>query len=454
VGTLPSLLFAITGVLTGNCCFSCYAREAEPYEQEPINYSAATLQDGMSLLQKQIAGGELKSGEGDRGVVEALLCRLKIPFESQLLVFSRTSFQRERISPAHPRAIYFNDQYYVGWVPGGLVEITTIDPILGPIFYTFDPAVVQSNTANYIVRESDCLRCHGGTFVREIPGLFARSVFADQQGNPIIRFGSEVVDLRTPFTNRWGGWYVTGLHGQSSHRGNLFFSEQHEKPENSLKHGEDAKEISERFNVKPYLAEESSDIIALLIFEQQLTIQNRLTRASLDSRRMLDYQKKLQLAFKTPVTEEPEYDSVKSVLDHTAQDVVDDLLFKGEAELPTGIQGSQAFQKAFLAAAKETTGGKSLKDLDLQGHLFQNRCSYLVYSESFRSLPGALKRRIYARLEHALRAADPDPRYGYIGSEERDRILHILRETDPALWSALNQISSRPSKTDNAQASK
>lgn len=447
------LLLAISFGLAENFSSSCYAREAEPYEEEPINYSSATPRDGMILLQKQIANGELKSGAGDRELVEALLRKLNIPFESQLLVFSRTSFQRERISPGRPRALYFNDRCYVGWVPGGLVEITTMDPVLGAVFYSFDPAAARTNGAHYLVRDSDCLRCHGGTFVRGIPGLVARSVFADEQGDPIMRFGSEVVDFRTAFTNRWGGWYVTGFNGPATHRGNLLFPGQADRAGNDSAQIPNARNIAGRFDPERYLARESSDILALLIFEQQLTVQNRLTRASLDSRRMLDYQKKLQAAFKTPVNEEPEYDSVKSVFEHTAQDVVDDLLFKGEAELPAGIQGSPAVQKAFLSEAKKTSDGKSLKDLDLHGHLFQNRCSYLIYSESFRSLPSALKKRICARLEHALRREDPDPRYAYLGSEERGRILRILRETDPELWTALTESNSRLSKTERAQAS-
>jgi hypothetical protein len=175
-------------------------------------------------------------------------------------------------------------------------------------------------------------------------------------------------------------------------------------------------------------------------------MQNTLTRASLNSRRMLDYQKKLQVAFKTPVTEEPEYDSVKSVFDHTAQDVVDDLLFKDEARLPPEVGGSISFQKAFLANARKTSDGNSLKDFDLNGHLFRNRCSYLIYSESFRNLPGPLKRRIHARLARALRASEPDPRYGYLDSAERGRILSILRETAPELDSALATASSELAK--------
>ena len=131
---LRSLFVVIACLLAGNFCSSSHAREAELYEQEPFNYSAATPRDGMGLLQKQIVSGELKSGATDRKVVEALLRSLKIPSESQLLVFSRTSFQRERIRPEHPRALYFNDQCYVGWVPGGIVEIRRLILCSAPSF--------------------------------------------------------------------------------------------------------------------------------------------------------------------------------------------------------------------------------------------------------------------------------------------------------------------------------
>jgi len=245
---------------------------------------------------------------------------------------------------------------------------------------------------------------------------------------------------------------VTGLSGDSIHRGNLLFSGHAEKPDQDLKRGANITNLSDRFDIKQYLLQGSSDIVGLLVFEQQITIQNTLTRASLDSRRMLDYQKKLQAAFKTPTTEEPEYDSVKSVFEHTAQAVADDLLFKDEARLPANIQGSPTFQKAFLSTAIKTSDGKSLKDFDLHGHLFQNRCSYLIYSESFRSLPAPLKRQIYARLGHALRPFASDPRYAYLDSEERRRILSIIRETDPKLWSALAPAMSEIPHQQTAQS--
>ena len=67
----------------------------------------------------------------------------------------------------------------------------------------------------------------------------------------------------------------------------------------------------------------------------------------------------------------------------------------------------------------------------VDGHLFKNRCSYLIYSDSFRSLPSQLKTRVYKRLAGALSASEPDPRYAYLDSAERARLVEILRETFP-----------------------
>jgi len=160
-------------------------------------------------------------------------------------------------------------------------------------------------------------------------------------------------------------------------------------------------------------------------------MQNTLTRASLDRRRMLAYQKNLQAELKEPVTEGLAYDSVKHVFSAADQQVVDDLLFKDEADLPPKIGGSAAFQAAFCREVPRADDGSSLKDFQLAGHLFKNRCSYLIYSECFRTLPAELKRRVYSRLVRALDPANVDSRYDYIPVEERSRISKILRRTHP-----------------------
>jgi hypothetical protein len=70
----------------------------------------------VTRLADRRAKGETKlEFEPDRGYLRALLRALDIPESSQVLVFSKTSLQRERISPRTPRAIYFNDDVLVGF---------------------------------------------------------------------------------------------------------------------------------------------------------------------------------------------------------------------------------------------------------------------------------------------------------------------------------------------------
>ena len=410
------------------------AQGVESYEQPPVSYSATKPSDAVVRLQSRVASGEIKWTGGGRRIVQRLLQELEIPVESQMLVFSKTSFQRQSISPNHPRAIYFSDTAYVGWVPGSLIEVTTIDPLLGPVFYSFDPNSAEPQ----FIRDNNCMTCHGGLFVRGVPGVFVRSVFTDETGEPLFRFGSEVVDYRTPFTNRWAGWYVTGKHGKALHRGNVFAQDKSGELVVNLKRGANITDLSDFFQTKAYLTS-GSDIIALLVFEHQTTMQNALTRASMDCRRMLAYQKNLQFELKEPVTEELTYESVKHVFDAAAQEVLDALLFKDEAQLPDGLVGDESFQNVFCKDAPRSGDAGSLKDFHLAGRLFKNRCSYMIYSECFLSLPVQLKQRLYSRLVHALNPANPDTRYAHLTVEERSRITTILKRTHPEFRNALGQ---------------
>ena len=160
--------------------------QSEPdYERAPIRYSTATPDNAVTRLQARLAIGDLKLAGSELNQLRTILGELGVSPASQTLVFSRTSFQRTRIRPDHPRALYFSDSVYVGWVPGGLVEIIAIDPQLGPVFYSLALPGTRA-AAPAIIRDQDCLRCHGGAFVREIPGLFVRSLFVDAAGDPQI----------------------------------------------------------------------------------------------------------------------------------------------------------------------------------------------------------------------------------------------------------------------------
>jgi hypothetical protein len=411
------------------------AQSTPDYEQPPVSYSATAPRDAIARLQQRIAAGQFAFSGSDRQIVQALLAELKIPVTSQVVVFSKTSLQRGRIRPENPRALYFSDTAYVGWVPGGLIEVTTIDPQLGPVFYSFDPREVRSGAPKF-ERDSDCLRCHGGAFVREVPGVFARSVFPDGDGEPLLRHGSQLVDDQTPFAERWGGWYVTGYNGSVGHRGNSFASETSDRLVFTPNEQRPV-ELSGFFDTSKYPAA-TSDVVALLVLEHQMAVQNSLTRAGNASRKMLAYQRSLQTSFGEPITDEPAYDSVKSVFASSVQDIVDRLLFRNEAALPDGVTGHEAFRKAFTDHAERSRAGHSLRDFALREHLFANRCSFLIYSDAFRALPPQLKTRVLDRLQAALRARDARDRYAYLPSEEKQRIYDILMETHPdvkARWS-------------------
>ena len=87
---------------------------------------AAGPGDPVARLQQRIDSGEVKlEYRPHQGYLASLLEAFDIPLSSQTFVFSKTSAQFRLISPRSPRALYFNDDVYVGYVPGG--------PILGDL---------------------------------------------------------------------------------------------------------------------------------------------------------------------------------------------------------------------------------------------------------------------------------------------------------------------------------
>src|ERR1051326_4058392 len=72
----------------------------DDYEKEPIKYLAMAPNDPITALQKKIDSGQVKlTFDEAHGYLPAVLRELHIPVSSQMLVFSKTSFQRDLISP-------------------------------------------------------------------------------------------------------------------------------------------------------------------------------------------------------------------------------------------------------------------------------------------------------------------------------------------------------------------
>src|SRR5689334_14040028 len=101
----------------------------DEYEQPPIEYSTSTPHNCVSDLQTQLERNAVSlKYEPKQGYLRSVLEKLKINPVSQVLVFSKTSEQRDRISPRTPRAIYFNDDVYVGYCHNGsIIEVSIAD---------------------------------------------------------------------------------------------------------------------------------------------------------------------------------------------------------------------------------------------------------------------------------------------------------------------------------------
>ncbi len=419
--------------------------QSSDYEQPPIRYSDSTPHDAIARLQARLNSREIKFDGDEKTVVRQVLKALNISEKTQVVVFSKTSVQRVRISPQNPRAFYFNDECYIGYVPGGLIEGAAMDPELGPIFYAFDPAE-RGRGPQRFRRDQNCLSCHAANFTRDVPGVFLRSVFAEATGSPIFSAGSEVVDYTTPIEQRWGGWYVTGRHGTVRHRGNAFAHDNGKEVTLDTERGANLARLDQFYDTTLHL-EPTSDIGALMVLEHQVAFHHALTRAVHECRRMLHYQHGLQESFKEPITDTPSYDSVKSVFANNAQAVLDVLLYKDEAALPDGgLHGSADFVKTYEAGGQRTKDGRSLRGLDFKTRIARYRCSHLIYSEQFQKLPKPLHAQVVERLGHVLNDPKPEKRYAYLTDDERKAIAEILWETLPDMteaWAPLVQASAK-----------
>ena len=155
------------------------AKRLRDFEKAPHNYWEHPPRDRFTQLKAALEGGRIPlDRSSEKAFVTSLLKALDISPATQTLVFSTTSLQLRRISPRNPRALYFNEDIYVGWVPGGQLEIVSIDPRLGGIFYIFD--IPRESAPVKVERSARCFNCHAEFEIGRVPGLLLNSVV---QGN-------------------------------------------------------------------------------------------------------------------------------------------------------------------------------------------------------------------------------------------------------------------------------
>jgi hypothetical protein len=394
----------------------CHAQKR--LDEPPIHYLQTRGDNPVSRLAERVRSGEVELVyEEGYGQLRSILRELAIPVSSQTLVFSKTSLQAGRISPDNPRAIYFNDDVYVGWVRGSpLLEIATADPHLGTAFYTISMYPPQPR----IRRENNrCLACHEAfTDQGKAPLHMVRSVMTRRNGKVNLLLDEYDTDHTSPLSQRWGGWYVTGSTGGVGHLGNSFLEGEQMIPAGTLERETLSGDFQTSRWPTPY-----SDIVALMVMEHQTQVHNGFTRAEYAVRRA-----RFEQAGET--IDEAE---LKRKIDEAAELVVDHLLFVDEAVLEQPITPSNRFVDDFAARGRRDAQGRSLRDFDLKTRLFRYPCSYLIGSSSFHALDSQLRETVYEKLLAVLSGRDRSDRFEHLSLEDRTAILEILRDTQPEL---------------------
>ncbi|MDB5295707.1 MAG: hypothetical protein JWO31_1690 [Phycisphaerales bacterium] len=432
--------FGLAVVLT-SCLASVSAAFGQAdYDQPPINYTKATLADPVARLQRRLdAGNATLARDAEFGYLRAVLAALDVPVSSQALVFSKTSFQRTAIGPKNPRAIYFDDETYVGYVQDGdVLEVATTDPGVGSVFYTLDQREKAGRPR--FGREGDnCLQCHAGSATRDVPGLLLRSVYPDPRGNPILSAGTKLTTHASPFDERFGGWYVTGRHGgydAQHHRGNLIGRGRDDPAPSDPRAGADVTDLARLFDTSAYPASHS-DLVALTVLSHQAEAHNLITRANYACKLALRDARVLNEALGRPADELT--DGTRRRIEAPAEVLVQYLLFCDEAPLAAPISGSGPFAGEFAARGPRDKKGRSLREFDLATRTFRYPLSYLIYSAGFDGLHDLTKAYVYGRLYDVLTGKATDEAFARLSADDRRAIFEILADTKadlPAYWRA------------------
>jgi hypothetical protein len=381
------------------------------FELPPHNYKQRTPRDRFTLLKADLESGKLSFDRtSEKAFLLGALKALEIPATTQMLVFSTTSLQLSLINPSNPRAIYFNDDAYLSFIPGGRIEIVAIDPELGGIFYIFD--IPREARPPRVERSERCMNCHANDATGGVPGVVVKSVIPGPTGGSLNSFRIDQTGHTIPLDQRFGGWYVTGAGNFTNHWGNIVgrFSPQGLQ-KNHLTPGR-------QFDFNRYPVA-TSDLLPQLVNEHQIGFLNRVIEAGYRTRTILH--RSPGGALTREQTDE---------LEAQARLLTRYILFADEAPLPAGgVAGDPAFKADFLRDRRVAGGTASLKDFELQTRIFKYRCSYLIYGNLFQNLPAEIKTRVYRHLAKAIDENASDADFKYLPALEKRAIHSILKAT-------------------------
>lgn len=390
------------------------AHHVVPYNEPPIDYAENIPSDPVFQLKQQVERGSVELEYNDpHGFLVSVLSTLDIPVESQVLVGSKTSLHREVISPRNPRAVYFNDNVYVGWARWApLLEIISMDPGQGSRFYV----IAQSETNNvHVVRHLTCVQCHVSSKSLGVPGPLLRSFEVDEQGVPDDLTGNTLVTHETPLEKRWGGFYVTGSLGNQDHMGNLFGLADRQNRAQNIDFNNHLTNLEDYFETENYLRDDS-DIAALMVLDHQVHMHNFITRLHFDATLHLTRYGHMRYL----------KEEVEAFLRY--------LMFADEAQLQSPLKAEGDFVRAFEQRGPHDEQGRSLREFDLHTRLFRYPVSYLICTSSFDALPEELRRYLARRITEVLNGTDSRIELKNVEKNVRLAALEILEATKACLF--------------------
>jgi hypothetical protein len=378
--------------------------------------SIPPLSEPVADLQRRLDSGEIKLAyHPDRGYADSVLESLNVPKSSQTLVFGKNSAQLFFITPEAPRAVYFNDDVYVGYVQrGSYVEVASMDPKLGPVFYALEQQ--EQERPQFRNDQSNCVACHDTfTSATPVPRLLMLSILPSPTGVALKRAALLTNDA-SPMRERWGGWYVTGTHGRQRHMGNRVIRAPAEAigemkeyiRQLDLTSGANLMDLTGRFDSNLY-QNPYSDIVALMVLGHQTHVHNLIVDANYNV---------------NP-------DSTAEQVREHGEPIVKAMLFSGAEALTDPVAGPSGFAADFAKRGPFDSRGRSLRQLDLQTRLLRYPMSYLIYSKSFDGLSGPLKAYVYRRFREVLSGEDRSSDFTHLSEGDRQAISEILRETKP-----------------------
>jgi hypothetical protein len=350
-------------------------------------HAAEAPTNSIEALQAKLDAGTAKlvfANDG-HGWLQSVLAALGVAQDSQLLTFTRSSLQFDKINPKAPRAIYFGDDVAIAAVvEGHVLEILANDAKGDPAFYTLDTA--KTDKPKFEREGPRCLSCHG-MVNSYAPGWMVANITAIADGTPQFPDVARpfyFTEQSTPFEERWGGWYVTGTHGAMHHRGNVTARDLSHPYELPTAEGQNVTDLSGHFDTHLTL-QPGSDIVALMTLEHQNGFANRV--AMLNARAA----------------------GSQAELDKAIDEMVANTTFADEVPLPSPVKGTSSFTDTFPKRGPRDAHGRSLRDFDLKTRLFRYPLSYMVYSASFDSLNASVKTKLWRRLYDKLRTAADGP---------------------------------------------